>query len=141
MNKKGITGLSLTIYCILFFVFTAFVVTTTSGFTSQMYSKKGEAINLTQFDKLNYAMRISENESNSVFAFGTNTVSYSNEDVYVYDSAAHVVRRNGAVYVENVSSFEATQITDVGSNVVTVTITFNRFLQETTREIITYAGR
>ena len=134
-KKRGVTLSSLVIYIILFTSFTIFVSNVSSNMNERLFDNRGEAINYSSLNKLQYNIDDSSLKSDNV-TISTNKVSYSNGDVYTYDSVKKVILKNGGVLCQNVESFSA--IAEEGTNTkkVTMVVGFNKYLNTMTKTII-----
>lgn len=119
MNKKGISLVSIVLYVVLFFIFMTFAIAMSSNINYQTLSEKGEIINNESIDKLQYNLVNSALNSESVEK-GTTYISFSNGDIYVYDSESKRLFKNGGLLIQNVNQFNPlksyTDLIDVDSN-------------------------
>ena len=134
-SKKGITLASLVIYIVLFTSFTVFVSSISSNMNERLFDNRGEAINYSSLNKLQYNIENSALESNNVVV-SSNQISYSNGDDYVYNSESKVIYKNGGVLCLNVDSFLASQSIGENSKKVTIELTFNKYLNQMSKTII-----
>ena len=133
--KKGITLASLVIYIFLFGTFTVFVTLMSNNMSERLFFDRGEAINYSTLNKLQYNMENSAIQSNDVYV-SLNQISYSNGDNYTYNSESDIVYKNGGILCQNVEDFETNLESDTNAKKITVTITFNKYLNEITKTII-----
>ena len=134
--KNGITLVSLVIYITLFTTFTLFVSGISNNMNERLFSNRGEAINYTNLNKLQYNFENSALNSNDVILNG-NQISYSNGDNYWYDTTQKIIYKNGGVLCLNVENFWATVDENLNEKKVTVNVSFNKYLSTMTRQIIT----
>lgn len=134
-NKKGVTLVSLVVYISLFTVFIAFATNISSGLNERLFDARGQAINYTNLNKLESNILSSESASSTVGLSGK-TITYSNGDVYTFDSTKNVILKNGGILCSNVSEFNANLTQTTEAYKVTMNITFNKYLNILTREII-----
>lgn len=134
-NKKGVTLISLVVYISLFTVFIAFATSVSNGINERLFDARGQAINHTNLNKLEYNILSSEKESNSVELSGK-TITYSNGDVYNFDESKGAILKNGGVLCSNVESFEATIEKNDIANKISMNVTFNKYLNVLTRQVI-----
>ena len=134
-RKKGVTLSSLVIYIVLFTSFTIFVTNISSNMNERLLDNRGEAINYSSLNKLQYNIDDSALNSTDV-TVTSNSITYSNGDVYTYDSANKIILKNNGVLCQNVQSF----VTSVGTNEdvkrVTIVVGFNKYLNTMTKTII-----
>ena len=103
--------ISMIIYVVLFFVFSAFAVSLSSNINYQTLSQKGLVYSNEQLQKLQYNMLFSAKNSISIDNISGKIV-FSNNDEYTYDSTNKKIYKNGGVLVSEVESFN---IIDVSS--------------------------
>lgn len=135
-SKKGITLSSLVIYIILFTSFTIFVTMTSNNMNEKLFDSRGEAINYSNLNKLQYNMEDSALKSKDVVV-SSNQISYSNGDTYIYSDTEKVIYKNGGILCLNVESFAAGVETGINAKKVTIDISFNKYLNTMTKTIIT----
>lgn len=105
MNKrKGISLVSMVLYVVLFFIFMTFAIAMSSNMNYRTLSEKGQILNNEEFEKLQYNLVNSAMNSSSVIK-GSGFVSFSNGDVYTYDSENLNVLKNGGILAQNVTEF------------------------------------
>lgn len=134
--KKGITLSSLVIYIVLFSVFTVFVSTTYSNMNDNLLESRGKVINYASLNKLQENIENSSIESTSV-SVKAGSISYSNGDIYVYNLEDKCITKNGGMLCTNVDSFTVTETKIEGMIRVSITVKFNKYLNELERQIIT----
>lgn len=135
-NKSGITLASLVIYIVLFTSFTVFVSITSTNMNERLFNNRGEAINYSSLNKLQYNLENSSLESQDVVVT-SNEVSYSNGDTYVYNEADKVIYKNDGILCLNVESFTASLETGTNTKKLTIDISFNKYLNTMAKTIIT----
>ena len=135
-TKKGVTLASLVIYIVLFTGFTIFVSITSTNMNERLFDNRGEAINYSYLNKLQYNLENSSLNSKDV-TVTENEITYSNGDVYTYDVNEQVIYKNGGVLCLNVSNFTSSVETGVDAKKLTLNITFNKYLNVIEKSIIT----
>ena len=134
-NKAGITLSSLVIYILLFTTFSIFVSIISTNMNNRLFNSRGEAINYSNLNKLQYNIETSALNSNDVLVT-TNQISYSNGDSYLYDSANKVIYKNGGILCTNVYNFNLNMSETLYTKKVIVQVTFNKYLNSMERTII-----
>lgn len=134
--KSGITLSSLVIYIVLFSAFTVFVSTTYSNMNDNLLESRGKAINYASFNKLQENIEHSSIESESVVVT-ENSISYSNGDYYLYNNTDRCITKNGGILCTNVTEFTVSSSMLEGITKVDITVKFNKYLNELSRQIIT----
>ena len=104
MYKNGISMITLIIYVVLFFVFSAFAVTMGTNINYQTLVQKGSVYVNEQMQKLQYNLVFSAKNSKTVDNISGRIV-FSNNDEYYYDSVNKKIYKNGGVLVDEVESF------------------------------------
>lgn len=135
-TKKGVTLASLVIYIVLFTGFTIFVSITSTNMNERLFDNRGEAINYSYLNKLQYNLENSSMNSKDV-TVTENEITYSNGDVYTYNVNEQVIYKNGGILCLNVSNFKANVETGVAAKKITLNITFNKYLNVIEKSIIT----
>lgn len=135
-KKRGITLASLVIYIVLFTSFTVFVSITSTNMNEKLFDNRGEAINYTNLNKLQYNLENSSLESQDVVVT-PNSISYSNGDNYVYNESDKVIYKNNGILCLNVENFTVTIDTGVDTKKVTVAVSFNKYLNILEKTVIT----
>lgn len=130
-NKKGITMTSIIIYVILFFIFTVAVTIISSNFNAKLFTDRGRSININSFNKLQYNILMSGEESNLADVIDGELV-FSNNDSYTYDSVNRVIRKNGGILVSNVISYSVDITSGDNGKMVIVNIKFEKYLDKDT---------
>lgn len=147
-SKKGITLASMVLYVVLFFIFMTFAIAMSSNMNYRTLSEKGVILNNKEFEKLQYNLISSASNSSSVEKT-EKYISFSNGDIYTYDSEKSTVYKNGGILVQNVSEFSPLisieNLIDVDSNAknnineyeeyVCLNVKFTRYNQETFKQI------
>ncbi len=134
-KKRGITLAALIIYLALFTGFTVFVSAMSSDMNERLFDYRGEAINYSDLNKLQYNIENSAIQSTDVDIY-PNQISYSNGDTYIYDNNAKVIYKNGGILCQDVAAF--TVNLEVGENVkkITINTTFMKYLNKLERTIV-----
>lgn len=135
-GKGGVTLASLVIYIILFTTFTVFVSSVSNNANERLFDARGEAINYTTLNKLQYNLETSAINSDDVIVTPTE-ISYSNGDTYIYDEVQKVVYKNDGILCLNVETFNITLDAGINTKKVKVNISLSKYLNNLTREIIT----
>lgn len=133
--KKGVTLTSLVIYVLLFATFTVFVASTYSNMNDKLFANRAKAFNYSSLNKLQENIENSSMQSESVLS-DTNTISFSNNDKYVYDSANRCITKNGGILCTNVKSFTINQTNSNGINNIQISVVFEKYLNELSRSIV-----
>ena len=136
-NKKGMTMTSIIIYVILFFVFTIAVTIISSNFNSKLFSDRGLGIDVNSFNKLEYNLLMSGNDSNVVNIIVTTPITdeelvFSNNDTYVYDSEKGTIRKNGGLLISNVISYTQSITDGDNGKLLTINVRFQKYLHKDT---------
>lgn len=135
-NKKGITLASLVIYMMLFTVVTVFVSAVSSNMNERLFTDRGEAINYTNLNKLQYNIENSSLESKDVVVT-KRSISFSNGDNYEYDEEAKAIYKNNGVLCSNVESFSAIIESSTNAKKIILDVSFNRYLNILEKQIVT----
>lgn len=135
-TKSGITLASLVIYIVLFTSFTVFVSFTSTNMNERLFDNRGEAVNYSNLNKLQYNLENSSLESQDVVVT-SNEISYSNGDTYVYNETDKVIYKNGGILCLNVESFTTSLETGINTKKITVDVSFNKYLNIMAKTIIT----
>ena len=134
-SKKGVTLASLVIYILLFTTVTVFVSAMSSSMNERLFDDRGEAINYSNLNKLQYNINDSSSQSNDVI-ITENTISYSNGDNYIYDDSSNVIYKNGGILCSNVENLTATLGSGINVKKLTLTVEFNKYLNAMSKTII-----
>lgn len=133
-SKKGITMTSIMVYVVLFFAFTTIATMISSRINKNLFNDRGNAINITAINKLEYNLLKSANESYNVdmtIAGNKKTLTFSNLDVYVFDLENNVIYKNGGKLVKFVKVCEVS----LNDNLINIEVTLNKYTNEVTRNI------
>lgn len=144
--------ISMIIYVVLFFVFSAFAVSLSSNINYQTLSQKGLVYSNEQLQKLQYNMLFSAKNSISIDNISGKIV-FSNNDEYTYDSTNKKIYKNGGVLVSEVESFniiDVSSLANVPDNFVRdldstidnlcVEVKFKKYGSEVSSQIFLSAG-
>ena len=134
-KKNGVTLASLVIYIGLFTVFTLFVSGISSNMNERLFNNRGEAINYTSLNKLQFNIEESALNSNDI-TVSANSINYSNGDNYVYDETNKIIYKNGGILCLNVDNFTVNVEAATNAKKLTIDITFNKYLNILTKTII-----
>lgn len=135
-KKRGITLSSLVIYIVLFTSFTLFASNVSSNMNERLLKNRGEAINYTSLNKLQYNIDASSSESTSV-TVTENEIVFSNNDKYVYDSENKVVLKNDGILCQNIDSFSVELEEKENAQKVTIQVELSKYLNAISKSIIT----
>lgn len=133
-SKRGITVTSIMVYVLLFFAFTTIATVISSRFNKNLFNDRGNAINVTAINKLEYNLIDSASNSYNVdiVANGNNrTLTFSNSDVYVFDNDNNVIYKNGGKLVKFVKESKV----KIQEDVIAVDLTLNKYTNEVSRSI------
>ncbi len=152
MCKKGLSLISMIIYVVLFFVFSAFAVAISTNINYQTLTQKGSVYANEQLQKLQYNLLFSAKNSITVDNISGKIV-FSNNDEYTYNATNKKIYKNGGVLVSDVESFsiiglEALKdtpgnfVNDVDKNIdnVCVEVKFKKYGSELSSQIFVSAG-
>lgn len=134
-RKRGITLSSLVIYIILFTVFTVFVSFVSANMNERLFNSRGEAINYSSLNKLQYNLENSALDSQDVQITG-NQISFSNGDNYVYNEEEKIIYKNDGILCLYVENFSANIETGINTKKVSINITFKKYLNVIAKTII-----
>lgn len=133
-SKRGITVTSIMVYVLLFFAFTTIATVISSRFNKNLFNDRGNAINITAINKLEYNLLSSAQNSYNVdiVANGNNrTLTFSNSDVYVFDNDNNVIYKNGGKLVKFVKESKV----KIQEDVIAIDLTLNKYTNEVSRSI------
>lgn len=133
-SKRGITVTSIMVYVLLFFAFTTIATVISSRFNKNLFNDRGNAINVTAINKLEYNLIDSASNSYNVdvVANGNNrTLTFSNSDVYVFDNDNNVIYKNGGKLVKFVKESKV----KIQEDVIAIDLTLNKYTNEVSRSI------
>lgn len=133
-NKKGITVTSITVYVILFFMFTTITTIISSRFNEDLFNDRGTAINITAINKLEYNLLKSADESDKSeinIEDKKTTLKFSNLDEYIFDLDKHVIYKNGGKLVDFLGDFKINPNDDL----IEISVTLNKYTNKVSRKI------
>ena len=133
-KKSGITVTSIVVYVILFFAFTTATTVISSRFNRSLFNDRGNAINITAINKLEYNLLNSASNSYVATNFhevNRDTLTFSNSDEYIFDLENHAIYKNGGKLIGFVNSYDI----ELDTNIINITITLNKYTNEVTRNI------
>ena len=133
-SKKGITLSSIVIYVILFFMFTTVIISVSSRYNKRLFDDRGQAINITAINKLEYNLLDSADKSYNAkvnVEGNKTTVTFSNSDKYVFDVDDNVIYKNGGKLIKFVKDCSVEYV----DNTLNINITLNKYINEVTRNI------
>jgi len=111
--KQGITMISLVIYVILFFGFTVLAISISSNLNYRILNEKGMTVANENYLKLYTNLLDSAKKSTTMYTIGTDTIYFSNGDVYKLFKTENLVNKNGGVLVKNVEDLLFKSIDDI----------------------------
>lgn len=137
MSKKvGMTMMSLVVYVVLLAVFTGIALTVSNNLSSSVFLDKGIAQNTTNYEKVLYYLNKSAMESASA-TVTTTAITFSNGDVFSFDTSKGRLYMNSGVLCNTVSEFD---IGNIENNLVNIDITLAKYTNTMTRTITLYVG-
>lgn len=152
MQKKGLSLVSMVIYVVLFFAFSAFAVAMSMNMNYKTLAEKGNIWVNEQFQKLQYNLVMSGKNSITIDSISGNII-FSNNDEYSYDVTKKRILKNGGILVTDVEQFEITQInslkdvpagftSNIDNNIdnVCVNVKFKKYGQEFSSQIFVTVG-
>ena len=135
MNKKsGITLSTLVIYIALFAIVTVVVSSVSANMNERLFNSRGEAINYTNLNKLQYNLESSATESNKLSVID-GYVNFSNGDNYSYDAEQKVIYKNGGILCTNVEKIDSSYESNATGTMVGLEVTFSKYLNTIKRTI------
>lgn len=152
MNKKGLSMISIVVYVVIFFAFSAFAVGMANNMNYRTLSEKGVIINSEQLQKLQYNLVSSAKDSNSIDII-TDKIVFSNDDTYTYDANKKKIYKNDGIIASDVTSFNIINpedLQEVPENFVEnldsnrdylcIEVTFTKYDQNLTEKIFVTVG-
>lgn len=152
MNKKGLSMVSMLVYVVLFFSFSAFAVGMATNMNYKSLGEKGQIVNNENLQKLQYNLVNSAKDSNTIEDISGKIV-FSNNDEYKFDETEKKVYKNGGIIATDVESFKIIDITElentpenfsdnIDSNIdyICVEVTFTKYSQTLTEKIFVTVG-
>lgn len=136
MKKSGITMATLVIYVVLLATFTGVALVVSNNLSDTVLGDKGIAISMTNYEKALYYLNKSAEESTSATVTAT-TITFSNGDVFEYNSEKGELKLNGGVLCKNVSEFD---IGSIENNLLNVGVSFKKYTNAMTRTITLNIG-
>lgn len=136
MKKSGITMATLVIYVVLLATFTGVALMVSNNLSDTVLGDKGIAISMTNYEKVLYYLNKSAEESASATVTAT-TITFSNGDIFEYNSGKGELKLNGGVLCKNVSEFN---IGSIESNLLNVGVSFKKYTNTMTRNVILNIG-
>lgn len=152
MNKKGLSMVSMLVYVVLFFSFSAFAVGMATNMNYKSLGEKGQIVNNENLQKLQYNLVNSAKDSNTIEDISGKIV-FSNNDEYKFDETEKKIYKNGGIIATDVESFKIIDITElentpenfsdnIDSNIdyICVEVTFTKYSQTLTEKIFVTVG-
>lgn len=136
MRKRGITMVSLVVYVVLLAAFTGVALMVSSNLSDTVFADKGLAINMTNYEKVLYYLNKSAEESTSA-TVTTTKITFSNGDIFEYNSEKSELKLNGGVLCKNVSEFD---IGSIENNLLNVGVSFKKYTNTMTRTVTLNIG-
>lgn len=136
MKKSGITMATLVIYVVLLATFTGVALMVSNNLSDTVLGDKGIAISMTNYEKVLYYLNKSAEESTSATVTAT-TITFSNGDIFEYNSEKGELKLNGGVLCKNVSEFN---IGSIENNLLNVGVSFKKYTNTMTRNVILNIG-
>lgn len=127
--------ISLVIYVAIFSLITVLVSMIFTNMNRALFLNRGSAINYTTLNKLQYNITESALESNDI-TVSDNKISYSNGDIYEYDSDSKTILLNGGVLCTAVDSFSANLVVANNIKQLNLDVTFNKYLNTLSKNIV-----
>lgn len=115
--KRGITIASLAIYVVIFFSLTILATTVTTNFNRNILQEKADIIINEQIIKLQSNLLNSAKDSVSV-SKENGIITFSNGDIYYFDSENNNVIKNGGVLLSDAVNFEVIQSSEMTNNII-----------------------
>lgn len=152
MNKKGLSMISMLIYVVLFFSFSAFAIGMATNMNYRTLTEKGKIINMQQLQKLQYNLLNSARNSRYVERISDKIV-FSNNDEYYFDETEKKIYKNGGIIATDVESLEVLNLSEEASistylitpsnmseKFLEVEVTFNKYNQQKTDALVVSIG-
>lgn len=152
MNKKGLSMVSMLVYVVLFFSFSAFAVGMSTNMNYQTLSEKGTIVNNEQLQKLQYNLLNSAKKSTTIENISGKIV-FSNNDEYTFVESDKKIYKNGGIIATDVESFKIIDVSDLENtpenftsnldlnlDYVCVEVIFTKYSQTLTEKIFITVG-
>ena len=152
MNKKGLSMVSMLVYVVLFFSFSAFAVGMATNMNYKSLGEKGQIVNNENLQKLQYNL-VNSAKSSTTIEDISGKIVFSNNDEYKFDETAKTIYKNGGIIATDVESFKIIDITElentpenfsknIDSNIdyICVEVTFTKYSQTLTEKIFVTVG-
>lgn len=152
MNKKGLSMVSMLVYVVLFFSFSAFAVGMATNMNYKSLGEKGQIVNNENLQKLQYNL-VNSAKSSTTIEDISGKIVFSNNDEYKFDETAKTIYKNGGIIATDVESFKIIDITElentpenfsdnIDSNIdyICVEVTFAKYSQTLTEKIFVTVG-
>lgn len=152
MNKKGLSMVSMLIYVVLFFAFSAFAVAIASNMNYKTLADKGTIINNEGLQKLQYNLVHSAKDS-TIIENISGKIVFSNNDEYTFDGTKKKIYKNGGILVSDVASFRIIDVSelentpgdftskvDITKNYICIEVTFSKYSQDLTEKLFIAVG-
>ncbi|MDD2627603.1 MAG: hypothetical protein PHR25_03780 [Clostridia bacterium] len=133
-KKRGLTLLSIVIYVTLFFAFSSITIMISSRTNKNLFEDRGNAINISNINKLEYNLLESSNKSNNVLIQKTpieEKIIFSNNDEYRYNKEDRIIYKNNGKLIKNVTNFEVNGT----AGYIDINLKFNKYTNITERNI------
>lgn len=152
MNKKGLSMVSMLVYVVLFFSFSAFAVGIATNMNYRTLSEKGQIVNNEHLQKLQYNLINSAKNSSTIEEISGKIV-FSNNDEYSFNETDKRIYKNGGIIATDVESFRVIDITELDNvpdgfttnvdadiDYICVEVTFNKYGQTLTEKLFITVG-
>lgn len=152
MRKSGLTMVSIALYVVLFFAFSAFAIAMSMNMNYKTLAEKGNVWISEQTEKLQYNLIKSAKSSDSVDNI-SGKVIFSNNDEYRYDSSQKCILKNDGKLISDVEGFRIMDTIELSSaptnftsnldgNVdhICIEITIKKYNQTKTTQMIVTVG-
>ena len=152
MNKKGLSMVSMLVYVVLFFSFSAFAVGMATNMNYKSLGEKGQIVNNENLQKLQYNL-VNSAKSSTTIEDISGKIVFSNNDEYKFDETAKTIYKNGGIIATDVESFKIIDIIElentpenfsenIDSNIdyICVEVTFTKYSQTLTEKIFVTVG-
>ena len=152
MNKKGLSMVSMLVYVVLFFAFSAFAVAMATNLNYRTLTEKGQIINNEHLQKLQYNLINSAKNSNTIEDISGKIV-FSNNDEYTYSEVDKKIYKNGGIIATDVESFKIIDVSelentpvnfstnlDTDIDYICIEVTFNKYSHKLTEKIFITVG-
>lgn len=151
-NRSGLSMISMVVYVVLFFAFSAFAVAIATNMNYRTLAEKGQIINNEHLQKLQYNLISSAKSSDSIENISGKIV-FSNNDEYRFSEADKKIYKNGGIIATDVESFRMINVTELDNipanfaaivdtdiDHVCIEVKFNKYSQTLTEKLFITVG-